>query len=125
MSNPIDEIVLSSRHAAKKAQAFIKIFRDLDPDMQAQQIYTFLHIMSKPNISFKELEQETGLASSTISRHVGLLGDKGRGNKPGLKIVIAYEDPEDRRINRVRPTAAGQKVAQKLTALLENDHGGS
>lgn len=120
MSNPFDDNTAANRKAARTAQAIISVFRELDPGMQVQQVSTFLHVMAKPDSTMKEIEQATLLSSSTISRHVMLLGDEGRGGKPGLKIVVRYEDPEDRRVNRVKLTAAGRNVAQKLVALLED-----
>ncbi|MGN6548771.1 MAG: hypothetical protein ACTHJ3_02600 [Pararhizobium sp.] len=103
---------------ARKLISLIEEFRKLDPEIQAQQIVLFLSVVGSPEITMKELEQRTGLASSTISRNMSSLGKMHRNGKPGHDLIAAYEDPADRRFKRVKPTPKGIRVYNSLIELL-------
>lgn len=103
---------------ARKIVSLIEEFRKLDPEIQAQQIVVFLTVVGSPGHTLRELEQMTGLASSAISRNVQALSKVHRKGKAGHDLVIAEEDPEDRRFKRVRPTAKGIRVYNTLVELL-------
>lgn len=102
-------------------KALIKVFdaiRVLEDDMQAQTVLILLHIARKPHLQMKDLEEATGLASSSISRNVAALGKVHRKGKAGLDLVTAYEDPEDRRFKRVHLTPKGRKFIDTLNGFL-------
>lgn len=93
-------------------------FRKLDADIQAQTIIILLQIASKPHLQMRELEEATGLASSSVSRNVAALGRVHRKGRPGLGLVLAYEDQEDRRFKRVHLTSMGKKFIETISGIL-------
>lgn len=90
--------------------AGLEELRKIDSEMQAQTMAIYLAVMKKPGISMRELETATGHASSTISRNIAALGKIHRKGKPGHQLLSSKEDPMDRRIKRVFPTAKGHYV---------------
>jgi DNA-binding MarR family transcriptional regulator len=103
---------------ARRLLSFIEEFGKLDAEMQIQQIAVFLHVMGKPEITMRELEQATGLSSSSVSRNVSALSKVHRKGQPGHDLVVTFEDAMDRRIKRVRPTPKGTKVYNTLISIL-------
>jgi DNA-binding MarR family transcriptional regulator len=65
-----------------------------------------------------ELEKQTGLAQSAISRNVAKLGHGLTMDEAGARLIEAYEDPAWRRRKIVRLTARGRELAEKITDLL-------
>lgn len=65
-----------------------------------------------------ELEKQTRLAQSAISRNIAKLGNGLTMDDPGSRLVEAYEDPAYRRRKIVRLTARGREFAEKLNDLL-------
>ena len=102
---------------ARRFLAFIEEFRKLNPNIQAGQIAVYLHIMSKPGITMKELERATGLSSTAVSRNVLALSETFKAGEPGFDLVETYDDPQDRRNKRVRPKTKGVRVYNTLIQL--------
>ncbi|MER8482498.1 helix-turn-helix domain-containing protein [Mesorhizobium sp. M1322] len=73
--------------AARKLLALIDEFSKLDPEMQIQQIAVFLHIMEKQDLTMGEVEQLTGLSSSSVSRNVAALSKVHRKGLPGHDLI--------------------------------------
>lgn len=100
----------------------INEFRKLDPELQAQAMMLYLKIVQHSEngdeISMKELQHWSGLANSTISRNVSLLGDVNRHGGPGLMLVKSYPDPLDRRRSLCKLTAKGKAVWQTISNLV-------
>ncbi|MER8582655.1 winged helix DNA-binding protein [Mesorhizobium sp. M1423] len=103
---------------ARRLLSFIEEFGKLDPEMQIQQIAVFLHVMGKPGVTMRELEQLTGLSSSSVSRNVSALSKTHRKGQPGHDLLATVEDPMDRRIKRISPTSKGTKVFNTLISIL-------
>lgn len=103
---------------ARRLLSFIEEFGKLDAEMQIQQIAVFLHVMGKPDLTLRELEQATGLSSSSVSRNVSALSKVHRKGTPGHDLLTTYEDPMDRRIKHVKPTPRGIKVYNTLINIL-------
>lgn len=97
------------------------MFRDLDPEIQAQTVLTYLLVAAAPDKeppSMKELERRLGISSSSVSRNVAALSEMHRLGKPGHDLVEAYEDPMDRRNKLVRLTPKGRTLALRLADLM-------
>ncbi len=104
--------------AAHKAAAIIEEFRKLNPEMQAQQMAIFLTVAAKPDLTITELAKLTGQASSSVSRNVAALGKTHRKGLPGLDILMAVEDPMDRRNKRISMTPKGVMVMNSIERLI-------
>jgi DNA-binding MarR family transcriptional regulator len=97
----------------------INLFRDLDPEMQAQTMSVFITIASAAeDISMQEIITATGLASSSVSRNVAALSKVHRLGKDGHNLVEAYEDPAERRRKLVRLTPTGRTFTTRLQTIM-------
>jgi len=97
----------------------LELFRDLDPEMQAQAIATFIVIANADeDISMQEIQTATGLPSSSTSRNVQLFSETQRLGKPGHNMVEAYEDIADRRRKLVRLTPKGKTFKARLSTVV-------
>ena len=102
------------------AQA-LSLFRDLDPEIPAQQVLCFLLIAAadKEDIHMRDLQSAMGIASSSTTRNVQALSEQHRLGKPGLDLVETYEDSADRRYKRVRLKPKGRTLMMRLKQIAE------
>jgi len=107
-------------HPMKNLLACLEVFRQLDPEMQAQTMVTFILVAeAHPEpILMTELGKRSGLAQSSVSRNVASLGAWSRHRRPGLKLVEAHEDLMDRRQKLVSLTVSGRRLKGTLENLL-------
>lgn len=103
-----------------KLDRAINALREHDAEMQAQTISILLQVAVNPGIAMRALEERTGLRSSSVSRNVTALSDLHRSGKPGLGMVVAKEDPDDRRSKQVFLTTKGNRVVERLLEILKD-----
>lgn len=96
----------------------IKRFRDFDLEMQMQTAQTFIAVAMQPGITMKELSEKVGISQASCSRNVSALSRTHRLNKPGMDLIVAAEDPMERRRKIVKLTPKGQRLAEALTKLI-------
>ena len=126
MSTPAASATIQNK-TARKFIGFVEEFRKLNPEIQAQQISLFLHIVAAPDLTIKELAQRAGLSlGGTTTRNVEALTERRKvyvKGEPqiveGHGLVTVYEDLMDRRFKRVKPTEKGLRVYDTLVQLLE------
>ncbi|MDX0801722.1 MarR family transcriptional regulator [Sinorhizobium medicae] len=111
-------VTIENNKNARRLISIIEEFRKLDPEIQAQTITLFLMVVARPGITMKELVQQSGLASSSVSRNIASLGAVHRNGEPGHDLLRAYEDPTDRRTKKVELTAKGRRVYETLVTIL-------
>lgn len=105
-------------NALEVIEDVLKRFREHDPEMQMQTAQTFITVALNPGISMTELSEKVGISQASCSRNVAALSRVHRLNKPGLDLVVAAEDPMERRRKVVKLTPKGQRLAEALTKLL-------
>ncbi|HYD98556.1 MAG TPA: MarR family winged helix-turn-helix transcriptional regulator [Alphaproteobacteria bacterium] len=93
-------------------------FRKLDPDMPIQYALSFLTLAQGENLSIRELAERLGIAQSSASRNVAALSEWHSFAKPGHHLVVAREDPRERRRKIVSLTAKGEHLLARLEALM-------
>lgn len=99
----------------------LELFRDLDPEMQAPAIATFVAIVNTgmdEDISLQDIQTATGLPSSSHTRNVQLFCKTQRVGKPGHNLVAAYEDINDRRRKFVKLTPKGRVFKERLLEVV-------
>jgi len=103
----------------KNLAACLEVFRQLDPEIQAQTMVVYLLVaeMDPDPISMTDLGRRSGLAQSSVSRNVASLGAWSRHRRPGLRLVSAEEDIMDRRRKLVSLTASGRRLKETLEKL--------
>ncbi len=94
----------------------IELFRTLDPEMQAQTMMTLLVVgEAHPEpVSMVSIAKIVGLAQSSTSRNVSLLGKIHRKGMPGLDLLESSEDIMDRRNKLVSLTSRGKRFINQL-----------
>ena len=94
--------------------------RVIDPEIQAQTIAVFLEVARQPEgIKMQELAEKVGISQSSVSRNVAALSHMHRVGRPGYDLVVAFEDPAERRRKIVRLTPKGKRVAKELERVLD------
>lgn len=87
--------------------------------MEAQQMIVFLHIAYRADpVPFVELAKAADLQRGTISNNVMALGD-GKPGAPGYGLVIATEDPMERRRKMAKLTRKGREVATSVLSAIQ------
>ena len=94
----------------------IELFRTLDQEMQAQTMMCLLVVAQAHPIpiQMREIARRVGLAQSSTSRNVALLGKTHRKGLPGLDLLYACEDVTDRRTKVVSLTSRGERFINQL-----------
>lgn len=84
--------------------------------MQAQTMMTMLVVArAHPDpVPMPEISREVGLAQSSTSRNIALLGKIHRKGRPGLELIESSEDIMDRRTKLVSLTSRGKRFIQQL-----------
>jgi DNA-binding MarR family transcriptional regulator len=104
--------------ALSQALGIVEEFRKLSPEIPSQTIATFLYIAVHDPCPMKELVDGLGVAQSTVSRNVAMLDRINRHHEPGLDLVRASEDPNERRRKVVRLTPRGRQLRDRINRIL-------
>ena len=104
-----------------KLAVAIDILREVDPELQAQTLATLIEVARHPDgIKMQELAARVNISQSSVSRNISAMSHTHRVGKPGYNLVIAFEDPTERRRKIVRLTPNGQRLVKRLLAALES-----
>jgi len=88
-----------------------------NPVIPAQQVTILLTVLDRGEMPMGDLADLIGIAQSSVSRNVALLG---RGLTPvssGHRLLEAYEDPFYRRRKLVKLTPRGELLRNELQAI--------
>lgn len=93
--------------------------RSLDSDMPLAQAMCLLLIAKNEGLSLKELADKAGIGMASCSRYVAFFGkpNASLGHKPGMGLVVAVEDPMERRKKTITLTGKGRAVINKLAGV--------
>jgi DNA-binding MarR family transcriptional regulator len=89
----------------------------IDPEMPVQQLLVLLMVAKEPGITMKDLGQRARISQASMSRNVDELGMINRHRKPGKGVMIAEEDPMNRRQKLLRLTPKGMRAVEKLCEI--------
>ena len=97
-------------------------FREINQNVTANQIITFLYIALREGISQKELERLTGLDNGTVSRMCAILSDRGlKGRKEvPMDVVRIRPMPGDWRSRAQVLSAEGRALFQRLRSIMKS-----
>ena len=99
----------------------IEEVRKFDSQIEAHAIAVFFYVGiygGNDGVKMQTIGDELNIAQSSVSRNVYKLGDVNRHKKSGLGLLIAFEDPMERRRKKVKLTAKGKRVFNTLTDLV-------
>ncbi len=92
--------------------------KEIDPELQAQTMLTFLYIAQYGEITIKSLGQIMKSSTASASRNAAYWGLWHRKGQPGQRMVDHTEDTVDRRIKYVSLNAKGRRFLDKLAAAM-------
>jgi len=98
----------------------IEEFRKMDQEMQMQTAMIFLLIAREEGLHSRDLMQHTGLTSASVSRNVAALSKYHRKGRPGHDVIVAREDPIDRRNKQLFLTGKGRAVINSIIERFKN-----
>ncbi|MCD0415735.1 MarR family winged helix-turn-helix transcriptional regulator [Rubrivivax sp. JA1024] len=93
-------------------------FREINPDITANQILVLLQIGGNPGITQRELADRTGLKDGTISRICALMSERGHQDRPGLSIIEIRPVPGDFRSRGQYLVDRGNKLYERVRSLM-------
>ena len=111
--------------AAKTTLRLLEELRKIDPEMQLQTASVFLYVAHNEGITMKDLGDQLGLAQSSCSRNVAYFSKINRKHKEGYDLLVAREDPAERRRKLVYLTPKGRRIVESLGIVLDGYKGGS
>lgn len=104
-----------------KAMRLLEEFRKLDPEMQMQTAQAFIYVAIHPGTTMKQLGDALGISQASCSRNIAALSKWHRLDRPGHDLVVAQEDPAERRRKIVTLTPKGKRIAKALLDILEDE----
>ena len=81
----------------------------LPPDLTMQQVRVLGHIVKDPGITGHELGDRLAVSAPTASGLIDRLVEKG--------LITRVDDPDDRRVRRLHPTAVGIDVIRQMDSM--------
>lgn len=98
----------------------MELLRDAFPDLTVTSAMAFLRAAKNPGLPMSELQKAMAVPQSTLSRTVAVLSKYAAYQKEGANLLVAEDDPKDRRQRVISLTPKGEKLAEKLTKTLDN-----
>ncbi|TMJ24770.1 MAG: winged helix DNA-binding protein [Alphaproteobacteria bacterium] len=97
----------------------VQLFRDLDPELPTKTVVCFVLIANADkDIPMRDLQNALDTSSSSTTRNVAHLSAHYKPKVPGLGLVEAFEDLNDRRYKRVRLTPKGKAFRIRLDSVM-------
>jgi DNA-binding MarR family transcriptional regulator len=94
----------------------LEVFRSIDDaDFTLQLLVVFLYVALHDGCRQQEVVKSTGKSEAAVSRMLDWLGHEHRSGKPGLRLVIRKEDPDNYKCRRVYLTPKGKAIAQLIS----------
>jgi len=81
----------------------------MPPDLTMQQVRVLGQIVKKPGIAGHELGELMQISAPTASGLIDRLVEKG--------LITRFDDPDDRRVRRLRPTEDGIDVIRQMDSM--------
>ena len=95
---------------------------EMEREAPLHNVQAFLHIAAASaqgkTVEVKELQEATGLPSSTMSRAMGALGEWSYKDRPGLQLITTKADYSDRRRKPTVLSPKGEKLAGRVAAII-------
>lgn len=111
---------MPERKQLHKLWMCIEEVRKIEEEMPAQRLSILLIIaMREGGITYKDLQDETGLANSTISRNISAMSKVNRHGKPGTNLVEAIQEDTGYRRKMLYLTPQGKRVVRSLLDHME------
>ncbi len=112
---------MAPKHTAlRRAQGVLTAFQHINDTLPIQIAISFITVALYEGRSLREYCDLTGVAQSTMSRHLLDLGERNRKKEPGFHLVEQRSDTNDLRRNIYRLTPKGEKLAHDIAEAVES-----
>lgn len=102
-----------------RLSAALQEFHKIDDELTVNNLLTFILTAQEPGITQPDLQARVGMSQSGIGRSIAVLSKFVGFNQPGHDLLDAVQNPRDRRHKIVGLTTKGERLATKLTKLME------
>lgn len=102
----------------------LETIRTIDPDMPIQQCATLFYVAGNESCIMQDMASALGFSQSSASRNVAALSKMHRLGKPGLDLIVAEEDPAERRRKLLSLTPKGKRVVEMVLAKFKQHASG-
>ena len=99
----------------------VELFQEMDREVPAQVVSTFLYIASHNECHSIALMEDLDMTGASVSRNTDWLSKNHRLNKPGLDLIVKERDPSDMRRQILKLTAKGSDIHNKILTILYGD----
>ena len=110
---------MSTERQLRKLKNCVEELRKIEEEMPAQRLVVLLTIAIREGITYKEVQEETGLANSTVSRNISAMSKINRHGKPGTNLVEAYQEESGYRRKLLYLTPKGKRLVHSLIHNIE------
>ena len=107
------------RQAAKALRLALEPFVELNPNIPASYIITFLTVAEKEGRPVSEYANEVGMFKAVMTRHLLDLGERNRHGDEGMNVIEQRRDRVDLRINRSFINEKGAALLSKVRRAWE------
>jgi DNA-binding MarR family transcriptional regulator len=103
-----------------KLSEAVQTFRLLDAEITATQLLVFLTVaLHHPDpIAMMDLQKALAIPQSSLSRIIASLSRFDRHHNEGLNLVLAYENPMERRAKLLQLTPTGVVLSRQLSTII-------
>lgn len=108
------------RSAALKFNQLMTLVAGLPKEMTMQQLMVLSVIYARPGTTARDLEEDTGLAQSSVNRNIMALSKWDRHKQPGHDLIDQVEDPIERRRKIFFLNQKGRRFMARMAAVIEN-----
>ena len=96
----------------------IELFREMDREVPAQLIVTFLYVAAHNPCYKTNLEKDLNFLTASCSRNIAFLSHRNRHGKPGLGLIRKETDPTNLRRLILTLTPKGEQLLQRIEDTL-------
>jgi hypothetical protein len=108
-----------ARQAAKALRLALEPFVQLNPNIPASYIISFLTVAEKEGRPVSEYANEVGMLKAVMTRHLLDLGERDRHGGEGMNVIEQRRDRVDLRINRSFINEKGATLLSKVRRAWE------
>jgi DNA-binding MarR family transcriptional regulator len=108
-----------ARQAAKALRLALEPFVDLNPNIPASYIISFLTVAEKEGRPVSGYATEVGLLKPVMTRHLLDLGERDRHGGEGMNVIEQRRDRQDLRIIRSFISEKGATLLSKVRRAWE------
>lgn len=122
MTSANDRLPLDAATLTNLTELVDLLCDQMEREAPLHNVQVLLHICAAAakgdTVEVRELQKETGLSSSALSRALGALSEWSYKGRPGLELVTVRPDYNDRRRKPMTLSEKGKALAVRMTSIV-------